>query len=114
MRQINADALAVGDNSATISIVYERPQPTQAPPQRGTWIVRDGPEHGAEAVAAVRAGSDGKIGKQGSRLFRARQRELGLMTQHREAAQDAKLQRGFPCTARTRLGVDARLVRKFQ
>src|SRR5262249_5201631 len=116
MREVDADALAVGDDPAAISLVDERPQATQAPPQRGARIVRYGPEHRAEPVAAVRAGGraggDGKIGEQGSRLLRAWQQELGLVTQHREAAQDAKLQRRFPCTARTRL--DARFARKFQ
>jgi hypothetical protein len=67
--KVESDLLAVGDDSSTVMVVDEGPQAAQTPPQCGTGIIRDGPEHGAEPVAAVRTRGDGQIGEQSPRFF---------------------------------------------
>jgi hypothetical protein len=69
MAEVHADLFAVGDDPSTVRLVDERSQTTQAPSQCGTRIIRDGPEHGAEPLAAVRTRGDCQIGEQGPRLF---------------------------------------------
>src|SRR5882672_3144345 len=64
MAKIEPHRLAIGDDPLTVRLVDERPQAGQAPPQGGTGIIRDSPEHGAEPVAAVRTRGHRQIGEQ--------------------------------------------------
>ena len=62
--EIQTDTLAVGNDPSTVRFIEQRPQASQTPPQGPPGIIRDGPEHGAESVAAVGTPGHRQIGEQ--------------------------------------------------
>jgi hypothetical protein len=69
MIEIQTDILAVGNDPSTVRFIDERPQAGQTPAQGCSGIVREGPEHGTESVAAVGTPGDCQIGQQRPSLF---------------------------------------------
>ena len=93
--KIEPDVLAVGDDLSAAGFIDQRAQAGQTPPQRGTRIIRNRPEHGTEPVAAVRARGDGQIGEQRPRLFGRGQRHSHVVVQHGKTAQHGNAQQFF-------------------
>src|SRR5262249_43079142 len=87
-----SDILAIRDDPSTIWLVDELPQAAQAPAQCGPGIIRNGPEHGAEPVAAVRTRRDREIGEERPRLFRRRQLHSRAVALHSKIAQHGNAQ----------------------
>src|SRR5690606_697699 len=97
VRDVDLDAVAVGEHARPSRLVQQAADLREAPAQRAARLVGNPPQELAELLAAEAPAMQGEPGEEGARLARWRQLELRAVPEQLEFAEKTDFQPAHVC-----------------